>query len=93
MSANSLRRQRRETGWGLSLGVIGLMFCLAGPGCQTQVPDALIGANGPIYLSDITAILNDSDLTDDAERRQALRDLGITDESLIQVLIEDGASL
>ena len=93
MSGFCLHRRCHRVGWGLGLAFSGLMFCLAGLGCQPQVPDTLIGVNGPIHLSDVTAILNDPDLTDDAARRQALRDLGITDEALIDVLIQDGASL
>ncbi|GMV96994.1 MAG: hypothetical protein HRF43_20850 [Phycisphaerae bacterium] len=47
----------------------------------------LEGADGVIIrLADITRITGDSDLTED-EQREALRALGLTDESLIDLLV------
>jgi hypothetical protein len=95
MSGSSLCRQSRRLGRGLGLGLAGLIVSLAGLnlGCQPVVPGVIMGADGPVSLADITAVFNDPDLADDAARRQALRDLGITDEALIDVLIAEGASL
>lgn len=79
---------------GLCLGLAGLLILIGLQlGCQTVVPDTIMGADGPITLTEINAVLNDPDLTDDAARRQALRDLGITDEAVIDLLIEEASSL
>ena len=95
MAGFSLRRCSRRLGRGLGLGLAGLLIAWAGLGlgCQPVVPGTIMGAHGPIHLADITAILNDPNLPDDAARRQALRDLGITDEALIDVLIQNASSL
>lgn len=91
MAGTCFRRHRSWLAWGLGLS-IALAVVWTGSGCQPTVPGSIIGPNGPIQLSDITAILDDADL-DEAARREALRALGITDELLIDVLIEDGSSL
>jgi hypothetical protein len=88
MSGYSVRRPLRQFRRALGLGLAGLAVSAAGLilGCQPPVENAIIGTNGPIHVSEVTAILNDTNL-DDAAKRQALRDLGITDEQLIDVLI------
>lgn len=54
---------------------------------QTEFQDALVDADGQtILLDDVAAIVNDPDL-DDTEKRGALRELGIEDEDLIDVLL------
>ena len=93
MAGFNLCRYARQAGRSLGLGLAGLLIAGAGLGCQPTVPGTIMGANGPIHLSDITAVLNDPNLPDDAARRQALRDLGITDEALIDLLIQNASSL
>jgi hypothetical protein len=59
-------------------------------GCTPRPQDVLKDANGnDIRMSAIDAILMDTMLTDE-EKRQALRDLGITDEQLIDALVSGG---
>ncbi len=88
LCGSHFRRCSRPFGWGRGLGWAGLVLCLAGflPGCHPPAQNVIVGANGPIRLEAITRILDDPDLTED-EKRQDLRDLGITDEELIDVLI------
>lgn len=62
-------------------------------GCQAVVPDTVMGTDGPVTLTEIKAVLDDPNLADDAARRQALRDLGITDETVIDLLIAEASSL
>jgi hypothetical protein len=53
----------------------------------TTYPKSVIGADGrPIIFDDISKIINDLDLSDD-QKRQALRDLGLQDEILIDALL------
>ena len=53
----------------------------------TTYPHSIIGADGqPIVFDDINKIVNDPDLSDD-QKRQALRDLGLQDEILIDALL------
>jgi hypothetical protein len=72
-----------------------LIFALlfASTGCEvltyhrTDFPAELTGAEGQdIIMDQITPILNDANLDNDA-KRQALRDLGIEDEDLLDVLL------
>ena len=72
-----------------------LVFTLlfASAGCEvltyerTDFPDAVVGADGQeIVLDNVREILDDDSLDTDA-RRQALRDLGIEDEDLIDALL------
>jgi len=68
---------------------IGCITVFAGCGRppSTDFPNRLVGADGQeITLDDITAITDDPDLSTD-EKRQALRDLGIEDEQLIDVFL------
>jgi len=63
-----------------------LVSCGAPP--QTDFPNALTNQNGEvIFFDDVGAILSNSDLSDD-QKRQALRDLGLEDERLIDALLE-----
>jgi len=56
-------------------------------GCQPAYRNALVGADGkPIRLASVQAILQNSQLTEE-EKRQALRDIGIADEELIDILL------
>jgi hypothetical protein len=64
----------------------------AGMACQPPYNFVVIGADGQtIRQSSINAIVQDSTLTDD-QKRQALRDLGITDENLIDFLVLHGTA-
>ncbi|HOB76307.1 MAG TPA: hypothetical protein PKG54_17490 [Phycisphaerae bacterium] len=82
------RRCSRRFGRGVGLKLAGLALCLAGwvPGCQPPAHNVIMGVNGPIRLEAITRILDNPELTED-QKRQELRNLGITDEDLIDVLI------
>lgn len=63
-------------------------LCLGGL-CQPPYPYLLKDADGqPIEMTEITDITTDTELTDD-EKREALRNLGIEDELLIDLLIRD----
>ena len=53
-----------------------------------QVTDA---ADNPLYLEPVRNIVDDPDLSDD-EKADALRELGLEDEELIDVLVEQGLS-
>ncbi len=54
---------------------------------RTTYPNSVIGADGrTIVFDDINKIANDLDLSDD-QKRQALRDLGLQDEILIDALL------
>lgn len=57
-------------------------------GCPEPPFNILVDSNGnPIRIDQITTITSDTTTTT-AEKRQALRDLGITDESLIDILLK-----
>lgn len=59
-------------------------------GCQPLPDDSLVDENDvTIRLVSITPILQDNSLTE-AEKRQQLEDLGITDQLLIDALLLDG---
>ena len=66
--------------------VLAAMLC----GCTatiTTFPNQLRDDSGrPILLDEVEMIVNDDDLTDD-EKRDALRDLGLEDEELIDALL------
>jgi len=74
-------RTPRLARWLMVLGVIGT-------GCGSPpFNDVLVGPNGEQIRTDpIKRIFNNPDLTEE-EQRQALRDLGITDEGLIDLLV------
>lgn len=80
-----LSRLRRR---GLGPGLAGLAVGVAGlvSGCQPPLQNVIVGVNGPVRLDAVMQILEDDDLTED-QKRQELRNLGITDEDLIDVLI------
>lgn len=60
-------------------------------GCQPLPADSLVNADDvTIRQSAINDILENPDLTE-AEKRQQLEDLGITDQSLIDALLKDGS--
>ncbi len=69
-------------------GLAGLLLGLAAlsSGCQAPYTGLIQGENGPVRLSEITAITQDTNLTDD-QKRQALEQLGITDPNMVDVLI------
>lgn len=63
----------------LALGVIG---------CGPPTENVLVGADGTaIRLAQITEIKDNANMTDE-EKWQAVRDLGITDENLIDILLK-----
>lgn len=66
----------------------GLWMAFTSAGCGPSYDDLLEGLNGSIRLETVTEIVNDPDLDED-EKRQALRDLGITDEELIDLLVRE----
>ena len=73
-------RTRPFVRWLMVVGV-------TGTGCGLPYNDVLIDSNGEqIRSPQIQSIFDNPDLTED-EQRQALRDLGITDESLIDLLV------
>jgi CO/xanthine dehydrogenase FAD-binding subunit len=79
-----MRKQRLSAG-SLVLSLAAVLTTAIG--CQPAYRNALIGADGtPIRLEAVQAILGNGQLTED-EKRQALRDIGITDEALIDVLL------
>jgi hypothetical protein len=74
-----------------------LIFALSAlaalPGCgiptPTSFPHALTNEAGePIFLEDVEDVVTDDELSD-AEKRDALRELGIEDEKLIDALLMD----
>lgn len=72
-------------------GLLGGMLACAGCGAFTARPTELAnpetGENGePLLLDDIEAIATDMDLTDQ-EKREALQDLGIEDEDLLDAFL------
>lgn len=78
----------RRSVFGVCLAVAA---ALALSGCGANVtatfPNRLEGAEGQRFVvEDIEAIVNDPDL-DDEGRREALRNLGIEDEALIDALL------
>jgi len=83
-------KQRRRA-FPITSAGIGVLLGLWMVGCGTTVPsdfpNRLIGADGQQFeVEDLTQIANDLDL-DEAGKRQALRDLGIEDEELIDALL------
>ena len=71
----------------ISIVLVALLAQGCGTGMVSQFPNRLIGADGQLIVrEDVEAITSDSDLTDD-ERREALRNLGLEDETLIDALI------
>lgn len=69
---------------------LALVFAAVHTGCTPVYDQALIGADGqPVTNEQILEIVSDSSLTED-EQRDALRELGITDDQLIEVLITSG---
>ncbi len=71
----------------LRIGLAALFACGCGTAVTTEFPSRLVGAEGQeIILEDVTAIINEPDLTDD-QRRSQLRELGIEDEALIEALL------
>lgn len=68
--------------------VVALLAGACGFSTRTDFPNALRDAEGnAIVFDDIRDIANDLDLSD-SEKREALRELGIEDEKLIDVLLQ-----
>lgn len=97
------RKQLRATRWLKGMASprsrAGLCFMLAcagvgvPPGCgvptTTSFPHALTNEDGEtILLEDVEEIVEDNELSDD-DKREALRDLGLEDEKLIDALLMD----
>ena len=63
-------------------------LCGCGVPARTDFPNAITGPNGEaILFDDVSDILADPDLSVD-EKREALRELGLEDERLIDALVE-----
>lgn len=57
---------------------------------RTLFPEHVTDAAGsPLYLEDLRAIIDDADLLDD-EKADALRELGLENEEIIDAIIADG---
>ena len=70
----------------LLAGSLLLAGCGAAP--RTDFPNALTNQDGQVILfDDVGEILSNPELSDD-QKRQALRDLGLEDERLIDALLE-----
>ena len=68
--------------------LVALVLSGCGTASQTDFPNALRNSDGEVILfDDVSAILSDTDLSDD-EKRSALRALGLEDERLIDALLE-----
>lgn len=78
-----------RSGRWLHRGLIGAAAWAALTGaCGGPYPNAITGEDGQaIRAADIRAILDDPDLTD-AQRREQLQALGITDEDLLNLFVE-----
>lgn len=74
--------------WACATASLGLFGC----GFTTQgSPYRELGASGQnIVLDDVRAILSNADLTTD-QKRTELRNLGLTDEDLLDALLSSGA--
>ena len=74
----------------IGLVVLGIVASSQTAGCGVfpwYFANAITDPNGnPVTLEQISEIARDPDLSDD-EKRQALRDLGIEDEDLIDILL------
>jgi hypothetical protein len=71
-------------------GAVAATLLLAAVGCQPPLDNVIKNSDGQsIRLTAISSIVGDSSLTD-AEKRQGLQDLGITDQDLINVLLSGG---
>jgi hypothetical protein len=69
------------------LFVTALLGCGCGAGVSADFANRLIGADGELIAAEeVDAIVADPNLTDD-EKRDALRDLGVEDEELINALL------
>ena len=67
----------------------GLFLLCAGSLCEPPYRYLLTDADGqPIDIAQVQEITTDSELSDD-EKREALQELGIEDELLIELLIRD----
>ena len=77
------RSSRRARGYGRAL----LAAVLAVAGCVPLSDNVLTNDGGePIRLAEIAAIVSDDSLNED-QKRQALEDLGVTNEDLLDVFL------
>lgn len=84
VSAALWRRRRHRTCAAVLTGVLAAGLA----GCPEPTVNILVDGNGnPIRVDQITAITS-STTTTTAEKRQALRDLGIANELLIDLLLK-----
>ena len=84
---------RRSSGMKRLFRLIGgaMVFCVfwGMPACTGDFSNVLTNANGDaIRLEAIESIVQDSELTTE-EKREALRDLGITDEDYIDLVVRE----
>lgn len=64
-----------------------LAASLAAPACRAPYPSAILLTDGSeLRLTLVESIRNDPDLNED-EKKQALRDLGVTDEEILNILV------
>jgi hypothetical protein len=74
--------------WFAAAAILSIGTCLYG--CSPPYPNVLYDAEGqPVQLEEVDQIISDTELSED-EKRDALRNLGVTDESLIEALIRLG---
>ena len=72
--------------------LMGLCGCGVLSAGRSDFPNAARGANGQVvFVEDVDAIIGDATLTAD-QRRDALRELGIEDEDLIEALLTRSVS-
>lgn len=77
----------RYLAWAMAAGVA--WAGLSPAGCSPTIEYAVVDAQGqPIRLDAITRITGDVSLSED-QKRQKLRDLGITDQDIIELLIRN----
>lgn len=80
-------RQGKRLSRGLIGGLLAGAWALGTPGCGPPTENVLADANGnSIRLTAIARITADEELTD-SEKRERLRELGIQDEALIELLM------
>jgi len=74
----------------LALLLVAIGGCGLLTNARTLFPQHVADAQGdPVYVQDLRAIIDDSDLSNE-EKADALRDLGLENEEIIETLIADG---
>jgi len=84
-----VKKYRRKLGKRVLVVLAGLALLSVGALCQPPYRYLLRDLDGqPIEITEVAEITSDPDLSED-EKRQALRDMGIEDELLIDLLLRD----